>query len=122
MKAIKTITAVGVILSASVFWAQGAEAAASSLTINEQIRAAIALFQEQKAEFLKKQIDEQKSTASKARDEVRDQVIATAKATTIRPLVQELRQSIEDAKRHAVEQNRKLIQEATEAARTRRSN
>ncbi|HEY6227724.1 MAG TPA: hypothetical protein VI282_11440 [Verrucomicrobiae bacterium] len=122
MKAIKTITAVGVILSASAFWAQGAEAAASSLTINEQIRAAIAMFQEQKADFLKKQIDEQKSTASKARDEVRDQVIATAKATTIRPLVQELRQSIEEAKRLAVEQNRKLIQEATEAARTRRSN
>ena len=119
MKAIKTITAVGVILSAGAFWAQGAEAAASSLTINEQIRAAIAMFQEQKAEFLKKQIDEQKSNASKARDEVRDQ-IAAAKPATIKPLVQEMKQSIEEARQHAIEQNRKLIQEATEAARRRR--
>jgi hypothetical protein len=109
-----------VILSASAFWARGAEAAAS-LTVNEQIRAAIALFQEQKAEFLKKQIDEQKSNAGKARDEVRDQV-AAARPAIIKPLVQELKQSIEDAKRHAVEQNRKLVQEAIEAARTRRSN
>ena len=117
MRAFKTIMVVGIILSASALGVRGAEVSAS-FSLNEQIRAAIALFQDQKAEFLKKRREDQKSATDIARDEIRDQIAASK--PTIKPLVQELRQSIEEAKRQSKEQNRKLVLEATEAARTRR--
>jgi len=96
----------------------------ASLSLNEQIHAAIALFQDQKAEFLNAQRDDHKNTPGQLRKEIREQVAAatlTAR-TSLAPLRQELRQSIEAAKSQAIEQGRKLVQEAAEAARSRRGN
>jgi hypothetical protein len=115
VKALKAITIVGTILGAGALGALGAD---TSISVSDQIRAAITLFQVQKAEFLSQQRELGRSNAGRARDEVRDEV-AAAKVATIKPLVQELRQSIEDAKSHAREQSRKLTEEAAEAARTR---
>lgn len=86
-----------------------------SLTTDTQISAAIAVFQDQKAAFL----TQQKNNAKKVRDEVRVQV-ATAKSTTITPLRQEMRNSIEEAKRQAIEQSRKVAAESAELARDAR--
>jgi hypothetical protein len=119
VKAIKTISLAGLILSASALGVRGGDGS-GTLTISAEIRTAIAMFQEQKSDFLKKQREETKGCATKAREEIRDQLVGD-KPATIKPLVQELRQSIEEAKRHAVEQNRKLVLEAAEAARTRRA-
>jgi len=123
VKAIKTITIVGLILGAGVMATRGGDGTAS-LSLNDQIRAAIALFQDQKAEFLSAQRDEHKMTPGQLRKEIREQVAAGTLAVrlSLAPLRQELKQSIEEAKRQAIEQNRKLVQEAAEAARSRRGN
>lgn len=83
------------------------------------IRTAINIFQDQKAQFLAQQRDEGKSHARKIRDEVRIQVVAAAKTSSLAGR-QELRQAIEDAKRNAQQQARKLVEETTEAARDSR--
>src|SRR5262249_43735796 len=70
------------------------------------IRTAINIFQDQKAEFLAHQRDEGKSRARKIREEVRVQVIAAAKTSSLAGR-QELRQAIDDAKRSAQQQARK---------------
>lgn len=87
--------------------------------VDTQIRAAVTIFQEQKAAFLAQVRDSQKNNAKKVRDDVRAQVAAT-KSATITPLRQEMRQSIEDAKHQAIEQARKVAAESSEIARDAR--
>ena len=113
----------GLILGAGVVATRGGDGTAS-LSLNDQIRAAIALFQDQKAEFLSAQRGEHKNSPGQLRKEIREQVAATTLTArlSLAPLRQELRQSIEEAKRQSIEQSRKLVQEATEAARSRRGN
>jgi hypothetical protein len=123
VKAIKTITIVGLILGAGVGATRGGDGTAS-LSLNDQLRTAIALFQDQKAEFLNAQRDDHKNSPGQLRKEIREQVAAATLTArlSLSPLRQELRQSIEEAKRQSIEQSRKLVQEAAEAARSRRGN
>jgi hypothetical protein len=123
VKAIKTITIVGLLLGAGVSAMRGGDGTAS-LSLNDQIRAATLLFQDQKAEFLNAQRDDRKNSPGQLRKEIREQVAATTLTArlSLAPLRQELRQSIEAAKLQSIEQSRKLVQEAAEAARSRRGN
>jgi hypothetical protein len=123
VKAIKTITIVGLLLGAGVAATRGGDGTAS-LSLNDQLRAAILLFQDQKADFLKAQRDDHKMNPGQIRKELREQVAAATLTArfSMSPLRQELRQSIEEAKRQSIEQSRKLVQEAVEAARSRRGN
>ena len=119
MKPLKQIMILGVMIGA---FAAGARAGDTSLAVGSQMRAAILLFQDQKADFLAHQRDQQKSNARKLRGEVREQIVAAQAsiASASGPLRQEVRESIEDAKHHAKEQSRKLVQETAEAARDSR--
>jgi hypothetical protein len=116
VKQIKQLLLVAVFAGAAVFGVQGADKKKGSPDVDAQIRAAVAIFQDQKAAFLAQQKDQQKNNAKKVRDEVRAQV-AASKSTTITPLRQDVRQSIEEAKRQAVEQSRKVAAEAADIAR-----
>lgn len=112
----KQIAILGVVLGV---FAAGVRADDAKLAVQSQVRAAILMFQDQKAEFLASQTNQQKTNARKLRQEVRDQLV-TAQAAAVAPLRQEVRQSVEDAKRHALEQARKLTQETAAAARDTR--
>src|SRR5688500_6284295 len=80
-----------------------------------QVRVALALFQDQKAEFLAQQ-KEAKNYAKKVRAEIREQM-KTTQSGTLAPMRQEARKSVEEAKRQAVEQSRKVASEGAEVAR-----
>lgn len=92
---------------------------ATLAAVDTQVRAALTIFQDQKAAFFAQMRESQKANAKKVRDEVRAQVAST-KSATITPLRQEMRQSIEDAKHQAVEQARKVAAESAEIARDAR--
>ena len=115
---IKTIMLVAM-LAAAALNATASDKKKASLEVDTQIRAAVTIFQDQKAAFLAQVRDSQKNNAKKARDEVRAQV-AASKAATIKPLREEMRQSIEEAKHQAVEQARKVAAESAEIVRDAR--
>jgi len=105
------------IVALSALGARGSDALLSG-SGDTQIRTAIAIFQDQKADFLRQQRDLEKIGSGKLRNEVRDQI--TAARATLGPLRTEARQSIQDAKSHALEQSRKLLEESAQAARQSR--
>lgn len=118
MKVFKDIIGVAIIAGVdAVFGAKGAEV---SLTpVNPPIRSVIGMFQDQKAAIIADQKELQRSCAKKARDEVRD-LVTCSKSTSITALRQEIKQSVENAKRQAIEQQRKLGVEIAALARESR--
>jgi hypothetical protein len=107
------------LLVAATVSAAASDKKAVSHEIDTQIRAAVTIFQDQKAAFLAQVRESQKANAKKVRDEVRAQV-ADSKSTTIKPLREEMKQSIEDAKHQAIEQARKVAAESAEMVRDAR--
>ena len=108
-----------VLLAAASLSATAGDPKKALPVVDTQIRAAVTIFQEQKAAFLAQVRDSQKNNAKKVRDDVRSQVAAT-KSATLTPLRLEMKQSIEDAKHQAVEQARKVAAESSEIARDAR--
>jgi hypothetical protein len=103
-------------LAAGVASAQSAEKAAA-LT-SEQVRLAVALFQDQKAEFLAQQ-KEARNVAKKVRAEVRE-LRKSEQTSALKQVRDEARKSVEGAKQQAVEQSRKLAEEAAQVAQDAR--
>src|SRR3954469_22189695 len=99
MKTLKDIAGIGMIVALSALGAWGSDGLLSG-SGDTQIRTAIAMFQDQKADFLRQQRELERSGSGKLRNEVRDQ-IAAARAT-LRPLRTESRQSIQEAKSQAI--------------------
>ena len=115
MKVIKYLILIAVLVAAGAVSVQAGEKA--DLTAG-QVQFAVALFKDQKAEFLAQQ-KEAKNYAKKVRAEVRERR-ATEKAGALAPVRDEARKSIEDAKLQAVEQGRKLAEESAAIARDAR--
>jgi hypothetical protein len=112
VKALKQILILGIVAG---FGAVGALADDDSGSLRTDVRTAIAIFQDQKADFLAQQRDEHKSRGRKLRDEVRVQVVAATKGLSSQAR-QELKESIQNAKSQAREQARKLLEESAEVA------
>ena len=106
----------GMLAGAGVATAQGGEKAAA-LT-GDQVRLAVALFQDQKAEFLAAQ-KEAKLVAKQVRADARE-LRKAEKTATAQQVRDEARKSVESAKQLAVEQGRKLAEEAAQIAQDAR--
>jgi hypothetical protein len=106
----------GALVALSVLATRGSDDSTSS-SLDSQIRTAITLFQDQKAEFLRQQREQEKSCSGRLRDEIRSQITAARAVATVGPLRTEARQSVEDAKRLAIEQSRKLVEETVQTVR-----
>ena len=76
-----------------------------------ELKDIIKNFQDQKKEFLRQQKEQQHEGRGKVREEL------TSAGTAVGPVRQELKDSINEAKRQAREQGRKLLEEQKEAAK-----
>ena len=76
-----------------------------------ELKEIIKNFQDQKKEFLRQQKEQQHEDRGKVREEL------TSGGTAVGPVRWELKDSINDAKRQAREQGRKLLEEQKEAAK-----
>jgi hypothetical protein len=79
-----------------------------------ELKEIIKSFQDQKKEFLRQQKEQQRDERAKVREEL------TSATPTVGAVRRELKDSINDAKRQAKEQGRKLLEEQKEAAKEER--
>ena len=118
MKALKQFVLVGMLAAAGVATAQGGEKEKAAAPTGDQVRLAVALFQDQKAEFLAAQ-KEAKLVAKQVRADARE-LRKAEKTATAQQVRDEARKSVESAKQLAVEQGRKLAEEAAQIAQDAR--
>lgn len=85
---------------------------------DSQIRNAVSIFQDQRAEYVRRHREQRACCDGKLRAEVRDQVSAARVAPI--SVRRELRISIAEARAQALEQSRKLIEEGSSASRQSR--
>ena len=117
VKALKQLILMGMLAVVAVVTAHGADKKAATVS-NDQVRLAVSLFQDQKAEFLAQQ-KEARSIAKQVRADARELRKAETTATA-QQARDEARKSVENAKQLAIEQSRKLAEEAAQIAQDAR--
>jgi hypothetical protein len=117
VKTLRNIVAVGLMIGIGAL-ATTASDDSSSSSGDSSIRTAISIFQDQRADYFRRQREQERSCSGKLREEARDQV-AAAKITNA-SLRREMKISIAEAKAHALEQSRKLVEEGSGASRQSR--